>query len=78
MSRARYDGVVYCHRTADFSEISASAEGVASTNSNMLDVVSMSNAHTNLKKLKAGSKMNAPLRKATASVIHWLACCGVH
>lgn len=70
LSRAQKDGVV-CHRsTADFSETSATAEGVTSTNSSMLDLVTMSNACTILKNVRV------QMRIASTSVNHYLTCCG--
>lgn len=77
-ARALYDGVVYLRRTAVFNEISAAVEGAASNNSTMLDLVVMSNAHVTLKKWRAGSKMNVPLRLNPVCANHCLACCALN
>lgn len=79
-SRPQYNGVVYHRRTADFSETIAASEEAASTNFNMLNLISMSNARSTLKKGRTGSKMIAPLRMVSASVncvvnvgkVHWM------
>lgn len=66
--RSHYDGVIYHRRTADFTKTCATAERVASNESNILDFISMSHATMSLKKRRAGSKMNGLLRMASVYV----------
>lgn len=69
--------MVYLARTADFSEISAAAEGAASTNSRISAMVTMSNARMTLMKQRVESKIKASLKVSSASVKHCLPCCGM-
>lgn len=65
-ARAQYDVVVYRRRTADFSKTSAAAEGAASINSSILNLVSVFKARTTLYKRRVWSTSKTRLRMNSA------------